>query len=630
MAIERYPVDLVVTESDFASCGWQAVVSGAQRDGYPSFWQAFSNAARQAIEEGRLSHGKVLWLLADACSMSLVPKSNNEPYKPYFIMEGQRSVIPDDFSDTDIGLFAQIVDEIDDVWMKARLADLVWLVQRPRNVRYALVAIDAYRAIPLERDTWVAGVQQCWERAIGLTRMLRDGAGDRYSDLETSIIAAFEHATHGDGYFSLWLADLLETNHMARLQRASVAQKLELLAREFDTEGDLHRSRDFFRASARWFSLAGDDVKAAEMTASLAEGWVKEAIARTSSAQPSFMVAASFYENAIQIYRTIPRSERAAHRADERMVELRISLTEAGERSLGEMKTISAPAMDISQLVEKAQSAVRGKSVPEALDAFANLHGGARAKELRENAIELLRDHPISAMMPATVVSRDGRVIAKRPGMSFGSDLSESDEIVIEAEMLRHYGILVSLVVQGDILPALEVLVREHRLREAGFVELAWQSPIVPPGRERLFGKALFAGFDGDFVTALHLLVPQIEHMIRTQLKNVGMKTTNLDINGIENENGLSTLMDLPDVGQVFGEDLAFELRSLFCNPFGPNLRNELAHGLLSDHDCQTAYAIYAWWLALKLVFNMTKMAARSRVEAGAGDADPDPAPDAH
>jgi hypothetical protein len=202
-------------------------------------------------------------------------------------------------------------------------------------------------------------------------------------------------------------------------------------------------------------------------------------------------------------------------------------------------------------------------------------------------------------------MSRDGRVIAKRPGLSMSGATSEGDEITIRAEMIRDHGILIGIVVQGDVVPALEVLWLEHRLREADFVGLARQSPIVPKDRAPLFGKALFAGYDRDFVTALHLLVPQIEHMVRYHLKQSGAKTTTLDPDGIENEIGLAALMEVPETEKVFGADLGFEIRALFCDPFGPNLRNELAHGLLDDQACQSIYSIYAWWFGLKLVFNM-------------------------
>jgi hypothetical protein len=63
-------------------------------------------------------------------------------------------------------------------------------------------------------------------------------------------------------------------------------------------------------------------------------------------------------------------------------------------------------------------------------------------------------------------------------------------------------------------------------------------------------------------------------------------------------------LLELPEAAQVFGKDLAFELNSLFCDAFGPNLRNELAHGLLDEDGCNSPFAIYAWWLAFRLTFN--------------------------
>ena len=201
-------------------------------------------------------------------------------------------------------------------------------------------------------------------------------------------------------------------------------------------------------------------------------------------------------------------------------------------------------------------------------------------------------------------MNRSGRVIAKRPGMSPSDTPSEDNEIRIRSEMIRGYSVHVDIVVQGLILPAQEILLLEHRLREVDFVNLARQSPIVPIGRKLLFGKALFAGYDQDFVTALHLLVPQIEHMVRVYLKQASVQTTAPDADGTENEKGLSALMDLQETEQIFGENLSFEIKALFCDSSGPNLRNNLAHGLLDDEASQSVYAIYAWWFGLKLVFN--------------------------
>jgi hypothetical protein len=608
---ERYPIDLIVSADDFANCGWKEVLDQTSREGYSAMWQAFSDAARTAMDKGRNEHGKVLWLLADACSMMLVPASQNEPFKPIAVFHDRRSVIPDDLTDTDIALFSEIFDAVGDLWLRARLADLCWLKQKPKVVAHALTAIDAYRAISLDTETWVRGGRECWERAVNLARMLKAGAGDRLRQMEAAILAAFDSATSKDGFLGLWLADLLRKNGMARDRGSDVAQRIESLAREFDGEGDLHRAREYFSAASDWYRVSADEAKATEMTVAVAEGWVKEAIARTSSSGPSHMVASSFYENAIQTYRKVPRAERATYRVDERIAELRTHLNDSGEKALGEMGVISTPGVDISKLVETARNAVSGKSPVDALKAFAYLHRGADVDELRKSALDRMRAFPLQSLFAATVMSQDGRVIAKRPAMSLGGELTDSDEIAIRAEMVRDYGILVSIIVQGDLWPALETMLLEHRLREADFVGLAHQSPIVPNGREGLFGKALFQGYERDFVSALHLLIPQIEHMVRFHLKQAGAKTTNLDKDGIENENGLSTLMDLPEAETVFGKDLAFELKTLLCDAFGPNLRNELAHGLIEEDACHSPFAIYAWWLGLRLVFSTWWNAAR-------------------
>ena len=594
----NYQEDLILTTEDFTSCGWKEVLADSDREDYRSISRAFFETAKQAISEDHHAHGKVLSLLAAACAMKFSPKSFNEPFKPFTLSDSQLSIIPDVFLEDDIAFFAEIIDEIDDPCpkahiLKARLADLVWLLQRPRDVRFALAAIDSYRSIPLDTETWRGG-NKCWQRAITLARMLGAGAGERLIEIEASIIKAFTSVTRQDGFLGFWLAGLLESNDLGRDHSTQIATKLESLAREFEGEGEFLKARNYFYASADWFKVSGDNEKSTAMTVEVAEGWVKEADARLSSDQPSHIIAVTHYETAIQTYRTIPRSMRAPHRVDDRIAELRRLLNESGKRALDEMDGHSA-STDIGQIIENARNKVRGKPLNEALQAFANLVSPVNVKNLRENTIEQSHRYVADSLFPTTVLGDDGRVIAKQPN---------DDERAICSKMVENYCIHVGVAVRGCILPAQEVLLLEHRLREADFVNIARQSPIVPIEREQLFGKALFAGFDRDFVTALHILVPQIEHMVRYHLKQAGVQTTNLDGNGIENETGLRSLMELPQTEKIFGEDLCFEIKALFCDPFGPNLRNALAHGLLDDTACYSSGAIYAWWFGLKLVFN--------------------------
>jgi hypothetical protein len=157
MSVERYPANTKIRIEDFRSCAWQKAFASADSRGYSGTSQALTTAARKAIDDGEVSHGKVLWLLSDACSMMLDAKSTNEPFRPLMIGAGKRSALPEDFTPDELALFAQVAGEIDNPWLRARLADLVWFAQRLRDPKFALLAIDSYIEVPLDADTWADG-----------------------------------------------------------------------------------------------------------------------------------------------------------------------------------------------------------------------------------------------------------------------------------------------------------------------------------------------------------------------------------------------------------------------------------------------------------------------------------------
>jgi hypothetical protein len=586
-----------LTIQDYSECSGAIPQEGLTATDYPLMAEHFRKEAEKANKENKITHEKIFHLLHDAAGMMLTPESINEPFKPFFIMQDRRSAVPDDLLKQDVAFFAEIIDQIKNTKLKARLADLVWHLQRPRNIQFALTAIDCYRSIPPERAGWISGNNKCWERAISLCRMLGLGAGDRLTQIEATILQRINAAVMDDGFLALWLADLLKKYRLGQKQQDSIAKKLQSLAESFDGVNDIRRAQGYFRVSAEWYKVIQNQEKCSEVTVAYAQTWVKEA-----EQQESQLVASSFFEKAIQILRSIPRLQRDMHNVDELIMGLLKKLREAGEKSIDEMKKIQSPTIDITEIVNQAKSAVSEKSFADAFFAFAGICGEIKISELKESSEKLLQQCIAQQLFGSVQLSRDGRVTARRPASGFSSETSTEDP-ALWAQMLDSYKLHIGVVVQGCIIPAHEILLLEHRLSENIFVDLARGSPIVPQGRENLFGKALFAGYECDFTAALHLLAPQIEHMVRYHLRQAGVKTTTLDKGGIENEIGLSSLMDITEVQQLFDEDLVFELKALFCDPLGPNLRNEVAHGLLDDGGSQFAYSIYAWWFTFRLLF---------------------------
>lgn len=602
MEIERYPKNLSISIEDFRRTQWKGIVQRTENEKGTSLWHSFSTAARQAIQDGNLTEGKVLWLLSDASSLSLDPESANEPFKPFMVLaDGHRSVIPSDFESADVEFFYQIVDDvIDTPWLQARLAELIWLL-KPREFRFAIKAVEAYQKLPLTLDSWLGDGGKMWARALRLSMSLGQGAREKFLEIERVLLGALLASDQEDGFLGMWISDLLLRNRLSLPRQDEIAKKLETLGRLSDASGDHNRGREYFLAAEKWHSRGKNKPESCRMILFAADSLVKDAESRISGPSRSFMAAAGFLEKAIQTLRRIPRSERGALGVDAKIAQLHDRLTDAGERALLEMGQVTTHEFDISKMVESAKESVRNKPIKDALYEFAYVFPGFQETKIRASAEKHLRQSIVRSLFGSTHYSRDGRVIAKSPAMNLMDAASGENEKILRDEMISNYARQIQIAVQAYIFPALEVMQLEHVWHEYELVRLTNLAPIIPPGRERLYGKALFKGFDGDFISALHLLVPQIEHMVRWHLKQNSVKTTTLDGEGIETENGLSTLMDQPKLKAIFGEDVVFEIKALFCDAGGPNLRNELAHGLLGFEASQSVFSIYAWWFGLKM-----------------------------
>ena len=94
--MQRYPENISLNIDDFRHSGWRNAVISSNQESYCGMYSSFISAAQAAIEDGKMSEGKVLWLLADACSMMLTPVSPNEPFKPFMVWMGKRSALPED------------------------------------------------------------------------------------------------------------------------------------------------------------------------------------------------------------------------------------------------------------------------------------------------------------------------------------------------------------------------------------------------------------------------------------------------------------------------------------------------------------------------------------------------------
>lgn len=401
MTTPRYPDHLQVTQEDFRNSGWKDVIVELARSDYSAMQSGFAKAAKTAIEENRLAEGKVLWLLADAASMMLKSDCLNEPFAPSLIMGDRRSAIPEDLSQADLSFFAVILDDVDDARLRARLADILWLVHEPRDPQNALTAIDAYRLLPLDADQWYRDVDQCRHRALRLALQLGKGAGERVSKMRDEIINVIKEAQVEGRYFIFSLTDLLHHLQLGRDHLEFIADKLMALAeanqklgQASNNQEDYERARQYFNRAAVWYRKANQPESSVQATVNEAEAFVSQGESRLNGPMASHAVACHFYDNAIQVYRKIPRSQRQTFNVDTRVSELRKMVNESGEQSLAEMGHFETEGIDIAETIRRAREMVQGKDLLEAVKSFASMYS-VDVSRLKADAIKEVADNPL-------------------------------------------------------------------------------------------------------------------------------------------------------------------------------------------------------------------------------------------
>jgi len=113
--------------------------------------------------------------------------------------------------------------------------------------------------------------------------------------------------------------------------------------------------------------------------------------------------------------------------------------------------------------------------------------------------------------------------------------------------------------------------------------EMLVGSPLFREDRREFFEQGFAAFENGDYMKAIHVLVPQVENMMRELLGVLGAgksKPNPLQAHLFDHKN-MNDFFREPLVSESMEESLYLFLKSLYIDRRGLNLRNDLAHGLV-------------------------------------------------
>lgn len=217
-------------------------------------------------------------------------------------------------------------------------------------------------------------------------------------------------------------------------------------------------------------------------------------------------------------------------------------------------------------------------------------------KEQERQLKELAKSYPLQYMFPTQLFDENGKPLSVVG--SIDKDL-EGQLVLQMTKLMQIQSVPLNFVFRA--------LFESQILSVESVMQLVMSSPIIRVNRYEVIENAIKAYFNGNNLVFCHLIVPQIETMVREFLEKNGRETIRAQKNG--KPGYMLRILDdmLRDevIQLVFNEDIAYYFRITLTDQRGLNIRNSLCHGLVSPtHFGQMAadrlLHIFLLWLQIR------------------------------
>lgn len=178
-------------------------------------------------------------------------------------------------------------------------------------------------------------------------------------------------------------------------------------------------------------------------------------------------------------------------------------------------------------------------------------------------------------------------VVGDRIQSALAPGTPEQEAFEGRQELVREIELASSLCVS----PIFQCLRNEMGLQAEDLAAVLSDCPFVNDEDLPFLRTAVARYMDGDLISAIHVLTPRVENVVRCYLNEAGVDTTAVQ-DGRMRERALGDLIRAGREAGVLSTSLALFLEAILGGEgWGMNLRNNVAHGLLTPRDCRQAVA---------------------------------------
>lgn len=531
---------------------------------------------------------KACSVIASLCSMILNIDNPNIPFSAMFTVDNKTSARPGLFTDQTLDALLEFYPEINDAELRARTADLLW-VEKRGAIAPALCAITAYidsaNAL-ISTEDWFYAFKRL-NRSLQLSTKFRKQRPELY-DLAITQLQAYLADQLKDNNHPAFTLKLLRTafNYRAKDSQWIYDQSLGLSKKLAESKNYLHATDALDIARLCTF-----DLKDMEKRHIIFEQIAKCHIAESELHNAS--LASGCIMQAIDALREVPNTR-------QRRLELYELMRDLQRESLHQMVEFSHSSGDLSEVAEQAIQRVKADNYFDALMRLALLVARpSDINEIEKQAKTILAGSIFHLIGSQIHIDHEGIPVANVSGS--GSD-TESQSEALWSSMMQQLRDDHTYQVCAQIRPALNEVMNNHHIHEDAIQAILRIHPFVPVGHIEFFSKGLLKGLQGDFLTANHLLIPQIENSLRYLLSQRGEEPTTRHANGDQQRTPLSILLDHPEIINTLGKNITTNLKAILTDKIYGDLRNQTSHGYVSSTHFYGESSVYLWWLVLHII----------------------------
>lgn len=526
-------------------------------------------------------------LLKNISSLGTEIHNNEIKFHPLFVtVDGKCTFTLDDMSEEDYKRLGNLEFDKIPLTLRALIADILWTNKKDFNA--SKVAVDAYWELFVlwYKDDDNAGALDMIRRAVCISAQTKQTT--YYEKIQKWFNFFVENGVaSGNAFFAIRVMELFFEQ-----KNFDVSVLLPALDKIiFFNQEDVVKIEQAYKLKTKClFKLKRKD-EAIKSNILLADYYLNYAEKILNNDIKGALRAEKFYQEGIMLYRNNGETGKAEI-AHKRLVEI--------QKEIPKTMVSFSVKLDIKGVIDNIKVNMEGLDFEECVIRLTQMLVFEKQEEIKKSVIEEFEDNPIAHLFGKNLINAQGQTVLALPPLDIQNP--DKDSRIMELYMFQKA--LEKQKTIGDIwMKNVLEYIKEKFIIEKPMVDfLVKDNPIIPNGREHIFQSGVYLFLNGDYYEALHIFAPQIENVFRNIARQAGGLTVTLEEDGSSMEKVLSSIFSLPELLDCYDNDILFTFRGLLNEQAGANIRNGIAHGIISEYACSTGVCLYFGVAVIKLL----------------------------